>query len=100
MRSGSQVKRLAGDGGRRQEALIETIFRQRFESSSRAYHCGFAFLAEEPDFPVGVYGRGGVFASNPFLPDQFSRLRLDATGDAGVVDHVNQIVNQQDRWFV
>src|SRR5262245_66175705 len=100
MRPGSQVERLARDSRRGQETFIEVIFRQRFESSSRADHGGLAVLAEEPDFSVGVNRRGGVFASDPLLPDQLSVLRLDATCDAGVIDHVNQIVDQQYRGLV
>src|SRR5262245_42527799 len=97
---GSQVKRLVRDGGRGQEAFAELIFSQRFKRPSRAYRGGLAVLTEEPDFPVGVNRRGGIFASDPFLPYQFPGLGLDATGDAGVVDHVNQIVDQQYRWLV
>src|SRR5262245_11891355 len=100
MRSGSQVERLARDSWRGQETFIEAIFRQRLESSSRADHGGLSVFAEEPDFSVGVYRRGGVFASDPLLPDQFPALRLDATGDAGVIDHINQIVDQQYRGLV
>lgn len=100
MRPGSQIESLAGGRGRCQEAIAKLIFRQRLEHPSRMDHGGFSVLAEEPDFAINVNRRGGVFAADPLLPDQLSGLRFDATGDPGVADHINQIINQEDRGFV
>ena len=46
--------------------------------------CGFddranRFLTEEVESTVGVNGRGGVAAVEPFLPDLLARFRLGAS---------------------
>ena len=56
-----------------------------------------AVLAKEVEPTIGVDGRGGIVASPTLLPQLLGRQYVDTRSNAGVVDHEQQLADEQLR---
>src|SRR5688572_21164177 len=94
VRARAQVKGVAQGGGRGHETIGQSVFADFGELAASLNYGGFAFFAAEINVAVRENGRGGVIATDAFAPDLRAGFGFHATGDAAVIDHVKQIINQ------
>src|SRR5687767_12854399 len=92
----AQVKTISDGGGGGHESIIELILCQKLEGSSRLEDLRLSIFAEGPDFAVGKDRRSRILATDPILPDYLTSSGFQTCGNPGIIDHVDQIADQQD----
>ena len=78
-------------GGGRHESFGEAILGEALVRRLGLDDRGLAIFREEVELAFGEDRAGGVLPAQTLLPMAFPGLRIEATGDAGIVDHEQQV---------
>jgi hypothetical protein len=94
MRIRPNKERVIGHRHRCQDLAVQLIHGEPFERRPRLDDRGGSLFAGEIDPAICLNGRGGVVPAQTLLPVDRAGLRVDAGCDAGVVDDVQEVADQ------
>ena len=83
---GSKNQRIIKNGGRCHESSVQRILGNDFEGIGVVDHHAFAFLTKAIDLAVREYWGRRIVASNPFIPELITRMRVEAGQNASIVE--------------
>ena len=97
MRIRPNKERAIGHRHRRQDRAVQLIRGEALERRPRLDHGGESLFAGEIDPAICLNGRSGVVPAQTLLPVDRAGLRVNAGRDAGVVDEVQEVADQDRR---